>query len=71
MNASKLLLASAVALAASTAVVVAAPDASNGRTDPIVSPLPTDVVSVASDNVVWGESEKARLERQGFPQYDN
>jgi Flp pilus assembly protein CpaB len=70
MKTSELFLASALALAASTAVVVAAPNASDGRTDPAVSPIPADTVSVASENVVWGETEKARLEKQGFPQYD-
>jgi hypothetical protein len=71
MKASRLLLASAFAFAASTTAAVAAADPQDEDTNSFSEVIAGDVVAAASEFVLWDEAEKQRLEKQGFPQYDN
>jgi len=70
MKASRLLFAFALALAASTTTAFAA-GPTNERPDAKPKAMLSDPHTTAGLYVIWDEIEKAKLEKQGFPQYSN
>ena len=70
MKVPKLILAAALAFAAGTTLAFAA-EPTNGRTDAKSKPMLSDPHTTAGLYVIWDEIEKAKLEKQGFPQYSN
>jgi hypothetical protein len=58
---------SVLALAAGTTVAFAAPAAAATPSDPMSAR--TELTYAGVDIVVFNETEKRRLEKQGFPQY--
>jgi copper(I)-binding protein len=70
MNAPKILLASVLAFAAgATAVSAAEPTTEHPAAKP--KAMVSDPHTTAGLYVIWDEVEKAKLEKQGFPQYSN
>ena len=70
MNASRLLFAFALALAASTTTAFAA-GPTNEHKDAQSKLMVSDPRTTAGLYVIWDEVQKAKLEKQGFPQYGN
>lgn len=68
MKAPELFLAAALALTAGAAI---AAEPTMDHPDSKSKPLLSDPHTTAGLYVIWDENQKAKLEKQGFPQYSN
>ena len=71
MKAPRILLAAALVFAAGTAVAFAAEPKGDEHPAAKSKWMVSDPHTTAGLYVVWDEIEKAKLEKQGFPQYSN